>query len=225
MEEKKPKRSYVRKKPIKSTDLYAVKLQKSVDRPITSEREFEQRKQERVQINRKNKSRSKAQERDLAKRLSGDRTPMSGAGSSKGDVRVQFKNRPGHYMIEAKLSSRRLNYNGVSSPAIAISYLWFSKMIQDAKAMRSLFPILAVKYMNFRDQFIFIAVQDLAKIISTAPDATSVDWINKNKKSFQLFLPQLKDITAEYGIAYVVMPIGSYYVMTLEKWEELIADI
>ena len=91
-----------------------------VSKPITSAAQLERLKEEKRERNRLNKQRSKAMERRVAKYLNGDRTPLSGAGASKGDVMVPFANRPGRYLIECKLTEQM--HGG--EPCIKIRKAW-----------------------------------------------------------------------------------------------------
>lgn len=219
------KRKYTRKKPAEKTDKYAVKLKKSLDRPITSPEELARRKEERLKINKLNRDRSKRQERELAKKLLGDRTPQSGAGSTKGDVRVQFVDRPGHYLIEAKLSARRKSYAGKEVPSIAIQGKWFPKLKEDTKSMRSLFGILCIQYVSMPDSYVLIDTLDLAKIYQVNEVYPIIDWTEKNTVAVQLYRPQAQEYTKEHGICIFQLKYGTYYLMTLSKWQEIIEGV
>ncbi len=206
--EKRGKRDYVRRG-----------MQKVTDAPITSDRAYEERKEKAREIAAQNKSRAKAMERRIAKVLMGDRTPMSGAGATKGDVRVMFRNRPGHYMIECKLTAQD---DEVSGPTIAFNRIWLDKMHEEAKAMRSLFAVLIVHYMNYSNDFVFIRVDDYNKILP-APDITKVlDLSHKQAKNIRVSRYDLLDI-ADTGL--LKLAIGEYYIFTLQVFRDMMEEI
>ncbi len=63
--------------------------------PITSKHKFKEIDDKRKEINRLNRQRAKAMEKRVARYLDGTQTPQSGAGSAKGDILIDFVNRPG----------------------------------------------------------------------------------------------------------------------------------
>lgn len=117
--------------------------------PITSEKEFDARKSQKKTIQKQNKQRAKDMERRVAKILAGQRTPQSGAGFMKGDVRVPFKHR--HFMIECKLSSMV-----DTEPYITIIFDWLVKMEREAEAMRSFFAVLIIHFMKFKEDICLV---------------------------------------------------------------------
>jgi hypothetical protein len=123
--------------------------------PVTSEESFKERKKAKVSIQKRNKQRAKDMERRIAKLLAGQRTPMSGAGFMKGDIRVPFKHK--HFMIECKLSSQ-INV-GNHDPYITLVFEWFTKMEKEANAMGSLFPVLIVHLMRYEEDYCFIPLE------------------------------------------------------------------
>jgi hypothetical protein len=81
----------------------------------------------------------------IAKYLGGNRIPMSGSGSIKGDVRI-LTQRWGEIMVECKYSAGV----GNRGPRIRIDFRWFDKLDQDVKYMKSAFGILIFHYHDAR---------------------------------------------------------------------------
>ncbi len=192
-----------------------------MEKPLTSEANFEQRRFTAKEVAAKNKSRAKSMEREVAKYLGGERTPMSGAGSTKGDVRVMFTNRPGHYMIECKLSaqlSERL------FPVIRMRFEWLTKMHEEAVSMRSLFAVLIIKYLSIHDKFVLVKAEDLHKVY-TPLDVPVTDWTAKNPKGISIKVQQFRAMIGDNGVGLLKIPLGDYYVLTLEMFRSIMRHV
>lgn len=193
--------------------------------PITSPAKFTQIDNRRKEINRLNRQRAKAMEKRVARYLDGTQTPQSGAGSAKGDILIDFNNRPGKYMIECKLSAVRVK--GV--PMMQLLKRWIPKMNKDASSMRAQFPILVIHYHDVSGDWVIVETNHLHKI-SVFPaviDPTEPQLVNYNTpaKSAKFYLHQAKG--ADNRPYYTLLSIDSvlYYCMTLEYFRDIMREI
>lgn len=92
--------------------------------------------EERRRINRLNKSRARAMERRVAQYLKGNRVPMSGSGTLKGDCFVPFDEYRTIY-VECKLTQ---------SYQMAMDQKWFYKVQEETKSMRCVFGIFVIHF-------------------------------------------------------------------------------
>lgn len=193
--------------------------------PITSKADFKRVDERRKEINRLNRQRAKAMEKRVARYLDGTQTPQSGAGSAKGDILIDFRYRPGKYMIECKMSALLKN----STPKFQLTKAWIPKMIKDAKAMRALFPILVYHYHDKSGDFVVIACEDLHKInvypekINDAePEKKSQDT---DAKSIVILYPWAE--ICKKPPYYSLLSINSvlYYHMTLEYFRDIVKEV
>jgi hypothetical protein len=188
-----------------------------VSKPITSPAALERLKEEKRERNRLNKQRSKAMERRVAKYLAGDRTPLSGAGASKGDVVVPFTTRPGRYLVECKLTEQF----AMGQPCIKISKLWLKKIQQEAEQMRALFGVLVIHYHNHTPDFVIIRGIDLAKVCSLDALKTEARFVlNKPIKTVPLYRTIMTK-ALQYPMVLVI-DFVVYYVLTLAAFKEII---
>jgi len=193
-----------------------------VSKPITSPQTAEQLKEERRQRNRLNRQRAKTMERRIAKYLGGDRTPQSGAGNSKGDVTVLFANRPGRYLIECKLTEL-FDRHG---PSITISKAWLQKIHREAQQMNAVFGMLVYRYHGRPEDFVLVRSADMRKVVKIALEATAeLSFDNLKTKTFAM--PQARSLVCKEGsgIACVTIDFVLYYLMTLERFKELIDEV
>ena len=208
--------------------------------PLTSERQINE--SVRTQ-NQKNKDRSKAMERRIAKVLRGRRIPMSGAAAQfKGDVEIPFVNFPGKYIIECKLSAQ-LN-NRTSEPQIRISFAWFPKMHDEAKSMAAKFAVLIVHYQNVGNDYVFVRRDIVEKLITyyhtpfsveliDLRDTTNVlDWrVDQKGKARSGYNVQrreleagMKDVKGFKGVR-VLVPDGEYLVLHLDTYSAMVSHM
>jgi hypothetical protein len=193
--------------------------------PITSPAKFKEIDNRRKEINRLNRQRAKAMEKRVARYLDGTQTPQSGAGSAKGDILIDFTNRPGKYMIECKMSAVR--DKGV--PMMQLLKKWIPKMNKDASAMRAQFPILVIHYHEVSGDWVIVEMPHLHKIgvfpaviDPTEPQVFHYDTLAKAAK---IHLPQAKQ--ANNRPYYSLLSIDSvlYYFMTLEYFKDIMKEI
>ena len=193
--------------------------------PITSPAKFKQIDNRRKEINRLNRQRAKAMEKRVARYLDGTQTPQSGAGSAKGDILIDFTNRPGKYMIECKLSSVRVK----CVPMMQLLKKWIPKMNRDATSMRAQFPILVFHFHDVSGDWVVVETSNLHKIgvfpaviDPTEPKVAHYDTVAKSAK---VYLTQAK--YAEDRPYYALLSIDSvlYYFMTLEYFKDIMKEI
>lgn len=190
-------------------------------KPITSPEEFERLKQERRERNRLNRQRSKAMERRIAKYLGGDRTPQSGAGTSKGDVVVPFLNRPGRFLIECKLTEL-WRYG---EPCIAISKAWLRKIHEEAKQTRALFGVLIFRYHGRTDDYMLIKAIDMGHL-TLVEDVTQKVLHFDNIKTKTAIFPMSKAAVCkeEPGITCVWIDFVLYYLLTVTRFKQILEE-
>jgi hypothetical protein len=194
-------------------------------KPITSKNNFKEVDNRRKEINRLNRQRAKAMEKRVARYLDGTQTPQSGAGSAKGDILIDFTNRPGKYMIECKLSEVRKD----NVPTMKLYKLWFDKMIKDAKSMRALFPVLVYHYHDVSGDFILVAKNDLNKLniypeqINEAEPVTHTHNTSAKTVVVSLTRSQLSNKPPYYSLLEVNNVV--YYHMSLEYYRDLLKGI
>jgi len=197
-----------------------------VSRPITSQAALDELKAERKERNRLNRQRAKAMERRIAKYLGGDRTPQSGAGTTKGDVTVLFTSRPGRYLIECKLTEL-FDRHG---PSISISKAWLSKIHLEAQQMNAVFGMLVYRYHGRQDDYVLIRSADLRKVVKDLTDAVvessnMLDFSKTKAKTFAMPLARSLLCKEPPGQVCVMIDYVVYYLMTLERFKELIEDV
>lgn len=193
--------------------------------PITSKHKFKEINDKRKEINRLNRQRAKAMEKRVARYLDGTQTPQSGAGSAKGDILIDFVNRPGKYMIECKLSAARPG----GKPRINIYKYWIPKMKDDAKAMRALFPLLVYHFHDIAGDFVVINIADLHKL-QVFPE--NLDDAVASRQNFDtpaktvVLTPEIANLTKKPPY-YTLLSIDGvlYYHMTLEYFRDLLKGI
>lgn len=199
-----------------------VRKSSAVSKPITSPQAAEQLKAERRERNRLNRQRAKTMERRIAKYLGGDRTPQSGAGNSKGDVTVLFTNRPGRYVIECKLTEL-FDRHG---PSITISKAWLAKIHREAEQMNAVFGMLVYRYHGKPDDFVLIRTQDMRKVLKSPVEAVSdLSFDNLKTKTFAMPLARSLVCKEGTGLTCVTIDFVLYYLMTLERFKELIDEV
>jgi hypothetical protein len=202
-----------------------MRQQKHQPHPITSKAKFKQVDERRKEINRLNRQRAKAMEKRVARYLDGVQTPQSGAGSAKGDILIDFKNRPGKYMIECKMTSTRVK----DIPKMQISKSWIPKMKKDAYAMRALFPILVYHYHDKAGDYVIINCDDLRKLniypenINT--EVPKIKEYNTSAKSVVIFatFADLCKTAPFYSLLWIDNVV--YYHMTLEYFRDIVGGI
>jgi hypothetical protein len=204
--------------------------------PLTSREQYQRTRKE---INATNKRRAADMERRVAKYLSGDRTPASGAMSKyKGDVKVPLS-RNKHFLIECKMSAARDSYG---NPEIAMQSAWFPKNKKDAKAMGSVFSVLIIHHHGLSGDYVFVPLEALqwigdrtsyAEVVSDMCSLpVAMDYSVKPNGSYRaMFKLQRKHIEQHMqpvsGMRATKFKLvdGDYVIMSLEHFRDIIEDI
>lgn len=185
-------------------------------------------------------------ERRVAKVLSGQRTPGSGAMARyKGDVTIKFQNypspeHPSKYIIECKLSDGH-NRNGALMP---IELKWFAKIQQEAQAMNAKFGILVIHYHGYKEDYVFVRSDHFDWIYTKSPRADIVDAIiaarieaydimrfadGKLRTIYGLERHKIENIFFReimgFNIGAVNTPDGTYYILELKQFRDLMEGI
>ena len=215
--------NYNAKRP-KSTSIRKREMRK----PITSEEDYLERRAMKREIALENKRRSKTMERDVSRLLKGDRTLMSGAGRDKGDIKVPFTYRPGHYLVECKLTAGIVN----DQPVIHLQQYWLEKMQDESISMGSLFPILVLKYMHTRGFYVLILEKNFNKIHPALENIREIDFTPDNPrrvgiKSCRLYHTQIVDTLKKSTIPIYRSKFtwGTYLIMSLDTWMGIIQNV
>ena len=137
-------------------------------------------KLQRAEIARQNKRRGKEMEKKVAKILKGNRVPMSGAGSIKGDCTAPLDEYRTIY-VECKMTARKVENNYLFS----IPHEWFHKIEREAKAMRSVFGILVIQWFRLPEYWVFMPLDKL-HFLEEAKDINLKHWITERKETGEL---------------------------------------
>lgn len=115
-------------------------------------------------INKRNKQRSKAMERHIAKYFSGfdadgnvlkgSRVPMSGSGSLKGDCIVPYDEFRNIY-VECKLTEKRL---------LRIQQAWLAKILKEQQEMRCFMAMLVIHFMHTSPYYCLIPEKSIQRL-------------------------------------------------------------
>lgn len=175
----------------------------------------------RKKINKQNKDRARRMEQRVAEALGGKRTPLSGAGSIKGDG---FTSTPvGLVILECKLSAQT-NKHG---PLIRLETEWFEKLRKDVYSTRAAFGILVIHFHDTRMDFVFIEERHAKKLdIEYQQVEQEIDYTEHKSKYItidtQSFAPMFHGLTMRLRVVqgtYFICPL-SYVIKALEKFED-----
>jgi hypothetical protein len=121
-----------------------------------------------------NGNRSKAVERQLAKKVQGERVPMSGGGRTKGDVLTRYT------FYEVKTSSA-IAPDG--EKIIGLKRAWLYKMKQEAAIEQKLIPVLLVHYKGDGEEWAVIPFDTVKQMVAQLEGLyTLSDWLDRNPK-------------------------------------------
>ena len=162
--------------------------------------------------NKRNKDRSKSMERRIAQFLGGNRVPMSGAGSLKGDGLVYFDR--GLYIIECKSSSMITNQK---RPKMRINFEWLTKLESDVRAMRARFGILVMHYHRTRHNYVVMRLDWFREYVN---DVTPVaDGYITTKNGINLEKDKLDKHRGDNPVISLTTPFGEYVIMLIEDFK------
>ena len=161
-----------------------------------------------------NKQRSRQMEQRVAKFLRGDRVPMSGAGSIKGDVDIHTPH--GRLLIECKCTAQTdVNY----TPTMYIRFEWLKELDKDVNSMRSKFGALIIHYHKQRPDFVFIK-QEIYEYLS--PGLHTYNVLDKSKTgSWRVTKKHIED-RLKSGVFCLLTKFGSYVIITIDEFRDLL---
>lgn len=113
----------------------------------------EERKRTIKAINAQNKQRGRQMEQRVMKFLKGNRVPMSGSGSIKGDG--QIFSRFGYILVECKCSA---GTNSAGEQKLRVLFKWLEKMQLEAKIMGAKFSVLIIHHHDAKQDYVIIPV-------------------------------------------------------------------
>lgn len=170
-------------------------------------------------IARQNKRRGAEMERRVMKALKGNRVPMSGAGSLKGDGFVYRSF--GLFLVECKLSS---HVHRKAGPAIVIAKKWLEKIVFEARAMRAKFGVLVFHFLNDAHDYVVVPVHDFERTFFPVRSCSTIDYSARtNLMGYRIYKNQLGDATNGEAILFYVEG-NAYVIWSLRKFIEIIDE-
>lgn len=173
--------------------------------------------------NMQSKRRAAEMERFVAKFLGGNRIPMSGAGTMKGDCDV-VTDKIGKVFIECKYSAQ---IDAKRGPMVRITYQWLDKMHKDALTMHAKFAALIFRYHDQRlSSYVIISTDVLEKYwdIGCIVGAAVID--TNERSGHTMFKKHLEQamVAHERKEPFVVLKCnrGLYAITTIAKFKEII---
>ncbi len=166
-----------------------------------------------------NKRRSKTMETRVMRYLSGNRVPMSGSGSIKGDG--QIISRFGYILVECKCTAvvdSKLN------PKIALAYRWLDELKKDSNSMRASMGILIFHFHDTRQDYAVIEKALFEKYFySVSPCIYTVD---KSIRSAWSVTKEALDLALTSGpiIKLIARNNEEYLIMRIELIRDLLLD-
>lgn len=179
----------------------------------------EERKRTIREINNQNKRRARQMEQRVAKFLRGNRVPMSGAGSIKGDCMV-INDKFGMILIECKTSSQRDTHGNAR---IRLNFDWLIKLDADVKATRARMGVLVIHYHDARTDYVIMR-SDLYTQVGGTPPTKATTFFTEKHVGFLLKRAVLDDALKDSPeqIALLSNKSGDYVILTLDKFRDLI---
>lgn len=174
-----------------------------------------ERREQIKSINAQNKRRSKQMERRICKELGGNRVPMSGAGSLKGDGLLYSKF--GLVIIECKYTA---GIDKEGNAQIRFNFGWMPKLQSDVDAMKASFGVMVFRYHNTRNDFVVLPrrVYDFISNDIKAPDPVMIaKYITITLQHRQV----LKMLYDNAGLFTINTRFGEYVFMDLEHFKSL----
>lgn len=164
----------------------------------------EYRRQKARHIAKTNKDRSRRMEQRVAKAIGGNRVPMSGAGSIKGDCIVSTP--VGLVAVECKYTAAV----AANEPTMTVMKTWFPKLESDVQAVGAAFGILVIHYHNISTDFVFIPERVAHRFLTL--DIKTVVLEDKHM-SFKLGFNKINALVKEEA-SIRVMVLGKPYIFT-----------
>jgi hypothetical protein len=204
--------------------------------PLSS---IEQYTKTRREINKTNKDRARHMETRIARYLRGSRVPMSGAARQwKGDCIIPLINNPGIYLVECKLTESRIHNEKVGN--MRVNLLWLTKLKNETKAMNAKFGILVIHYMNFKDDYVIISIEDVHKLIQQYDVGHALLTVafnpiymtpKINGRIAQSFTLLTTHVSKENMVGDTIkglrihLPIGDYIVMRIDDFRDMVYEL
>jgi hypothetical protein len=164
----------------------------------------------------RNKKRASAMERRVVKKLRGNRVPMSGSGSLKGDGMVYRSF--GLMLIECKMSSQLDNQQG---PQLRLNYAWFDKLDQDVASMKARFGVVVLHFHGDVTDYVALRRTTYEKFFGPAPQP-DIAWTN-TRTSYKIYKKFIKDLPYS-GILQITCIIGDILIMGIDYFAELLDE-
>ena len=164
-----------------------------------------------------NKSRSRTMERNVAKKLGGNRVPMSGSGMLKGDGLVYFSR--GLYIIECKFSALRMDEVHGLKPKMRFDYRWLKKLDEDVAAMKARFGILVIQYHQHSDYYVFLKEPIFRQYVSDTEPIS--DGIIEMRSGINLIKNTLDEKMQQSRCIRITTSVGEYVAMHIKTFKEL----
>lgn len=171
--------------------------------------------------NNQNKRRARQMELRVAKVLRGNRVPMSGAGSIKGDCMI-ISERLGMILVECKTSASR-NAAGLSQ--IRIDFRWLTKLDQDVRATHAKLGVLIFHYHDARSDYVIVR-KDWYTYIGGKQPTQATTFVGDKRNGFLLkrvVIEKALQDSPEH-LALLSTQWGEYVILTIEALRELIID-
>ena len=179
----------------------------------------EQRKAAVRARNAKNKQRGRDMEIRIAKYLSGNRVPMSGSGSIKGDGQVFCDH--GYLFVECKHSAV-VDVCGV--PRIRIPFNWLSKMELQAGYMKAALAVLVFHFHAARMQdYALVSEKDFKRIAIEDNHAITETVDKHGRRGWHITQKFLESALVKYNsLIRMECNEGVFFVMRLAYFRQLV---
>jgi hypothetical protein len=163
----------------------------------------------RKKINKRNKKRARQMEQRVARFLKGNRVPMSGSGTLKGDCFVPFDEYRTIY-VECKLTEK---------DSLKIVQTWLTKILQVSVAMRCLFGILVIHFVGYAGDWVLIHESDTIKFNNPIADGIDVWETVYEKKAINM----TRTFTSKTPI-WIQTLSGKWLILTLSDFKDRITE-
>lgn len=179
----------------------------------------DERREALIKRNNENKRRARQMEQRVAKYLKGNRIPMSGAGSIKGDCMV-MRDRLGMILIECKTSAAVDKYG---NPQIRIDFRWLEKLAKDVKSTNAKMGVLVFHYKDGRTDYVIVDDAWYVKLAGK-PIAQAVTFYGDKRNGTIMKQAVVEKALADgpEGAAKLSTQYGDYTILTLPALRDLL---
>lgn len=182
-----------------------------------------ERKAKITAINAKNRQRGKQMERRVMKALKGNRVPMSGAGSIKGDGQV-FSS-IGYILVECKCSAA---IDSQRRQKLRVDFRWLTKMELEARIMNARFPILVIHHMDAKQDYVIIAQQYFEKYFrKSIGDMLPTAILDLHGKNGWTAMRHKLELDFAHEVRYTILDtdLGPYVICPLSWFAALLEEL